>query len=91
LNFYLFAVMKSKAHGPTTLWASPDKKAEFKKKYFDPMVNTIEAGFSSCDEQSLAAEKQQEPLCGQMKNQVGVKRANLEVLRMLLLGQVSEA
>jgi len=60
LNFYMLAVKRCERLEGNKLWAVEEKKKEFKDKYFDPLFKTIEAGFSTLQEQEESAEKQPE-------------------------------
>lgn len=61
-----------------------------KDKYFDPLLKTIEAGFSSLKDQEEGIEKQPEAMHEGMRQNIELKARNLEVMKLLLTGQISD-
>lgn len=89
LNLYIFAVIRCKKEGDDFMWAASQSKELFAKKYFQPLLSTIEAGFTSCDDQEKEIETQPEALRQGTKNKLDLKRRDLEVIKQTLAQQIS--
>jgi len=56
LNFYFLVLRKCEKLDGDKLWASETSKTDFNKKYFSPLLNTVEAGFSVLTDNEKEAE-----------------------------------